>query len=131
MGGAQRERTAVFSNHYYPGARFEVIAQLQTNTTVEILRADEDPVPEISQPDEWTGHIIRYDIGDIRESGITTFLFTRGRRLSPTESGTIGDDASVLSSRLNLLSTSVTEQTGEGRQPLEEDESEETDDGGE
>ncbi|QRV16964.1 calcium-binding protein [Haloterrigena salifodinae] len=121
-GSAQREQTAVFSNNYYPEAGFDVVSPLQTSATVEILQADGEPVPEISQPDEWTGYIIRYDIGDVREAGITTFLFTRGQRLSAGSRGTIGEDASVLSSQLNLLSTSVTEETETGPQPLEEDE---------
>lgn len=99
---AQRAQTAVFSNNYYPGASFEVIAPLQTNTTVDRLRAEGETVPEIAQSNEWTGHIIRYD-----EAGITTFLFTRGQRLNADENGTMGDDASMFSSQLNLLATMV------------------------
>ncbi|SEQ34658.1 hypothetical protein SAMN04489841_1514 [Natrinema salaciae] len=103
--GAQEDRIAVFATDLYPGADFDVIAQLQESTTVEILQLDGETVPEISQPDEWTGHIIRYDIG--QESGITTFLFVRGAGLSAGDSGMLGEDASVLSSDLNLMTTSV------------------------
>ncbi|GAB3664304.1 hypothetical protein GCM10028856_03120 [Halopiger thermotolerans] len=102
---AQDGQIAVFARHLYPGANFEVLAQLQSGTTVDILSVDDETVPEISQPDEWTGHVIRYDIG--QESGITSFLFTRGTSLSAGDTGTIGEDASVLSSELNLMSTSV------------------------
>ncbi|RKD97306.1 hypothetical protein ATJ93_0291 [Halopiger aswanensis] len=102
---AQEDQIAVFATDLYPGADFDVIAQLQESTTVEILQLDGETVSEISQPDEWTGHIIRYDIG--QESGITTFLFVRGAGLSAGDSGTLGEEASVLSSDLNLMSTSV------------------------
>lgn len=102
---AQQDQVAVFADSYYPGAQFDVIAPLQTSTTVEILQVDGEPVSEISQPDEWSGNLIRYDIG--QGAGITTFLFVRGQSLSRGDSGTIGQDASVLSSELNLLNTTL------------------------
>lgn len=103
--GAQEDQIAVFADALYPGASFDVLSQLQASTTVEVLQLDGETVSEISQPDEWNGHIIRYDIG--QESGITSFLFVRGASLSEGDSGTLGDDASVLSPDLNLMSTSV------------------------
>ncbi|WP_276253249.1 calcium-binding protein [Halomontanus rarus] len=103
--GAQDTSVAVFANNYYPGADFDVVAPLQTSTTVDILQVDGETVSEISQPDDWTGHVIRYDIG--QQAGITTFLFARDQSLSAGDSGTIGEDASVLSSELNLLNTSL------------------------
>lgn len=103
--GAQEDQVAVFASDLYPGADFDVLAQLQASTTVDVLQLDDETVPEISQPDEWSGHIIRYDIG--QESGITTFLFTRGGGLSSGDSGTLGEDASVLSPDLNLMSSSL------------------------
>ncbi|QLK27875.2 calcium-binding protein [Natrinema zhouii] len=103
--GAQEDQVAVFASDLYPGADFDVLAQLQASTTVDVLQLDDETVPEISQPDEWNGHIIRYDIG--QESGITTFLFARGGSLSSGDSGTIGEDASVLSPDLNLMSASL------------------------
>ncbi|MDS0474837.1 calcium-binding protein [Natrinema sp. 1APR25-10V2] len=109
---AQQEQVAVFADNYYPGANFDVVDPLQQGTTVDILQVDDEPVAEISQPDEWTGHIIRYDIG--QGAGITTFLFVRGSRLSRGDSGTIGPDASVLSSDLNLLDTSLGNGGGTG-----------------
>ncbi|MDS0476870.1 calcium-binding protein [Natrinema sp. 1APR25-10V2] len=122
--GAQQEQVAVFADSYYPGANFDVVDPLQQGTTVDILQVDDEPVAEISQPDEWTGHIIRYDIG--RGAGITTFLFVRGGRLSRGDSGTIGPDASVLSSNLNLLNTTLDggetggQQAAEGNQTTNE-----------
>ncbi len=110
--GAQQEQIAVFANSYYPGANFDVVDPLQQGTTVDILQVDDEPVAEISQPDEWAGHIIRYDIG--RGAGITTFLFVRGGSLSRGDSGTIGPEASVLSSDLNLLTTSLGDGGGTG-----------------
>ncbi|WP_229380236.1 calcium-binding protein [Haloterrigena salifodinae] len=103
--GAQGDQVAVFANNYYPGGNFDVIAPLQTSTTVEVLQLEGETIPEISQPDEWSGHIIRYDIG--QQSGITTFLFVRGQSLSADDSGTMGEEASVLSSDLNLLNTTL------------------------
>lgn len=102
---AQQDQVAVFANSFYSGAQFDVIDQLQTSTTVSILQLDGETVPEISQPDEWTGHIIRYDID--QEAGIMTFLFVRSGSLSRDNSGTIGENASVLSSELNLLNTTL------------------------
>lgn len=116
VAGAQQEQTAIFADNYYPGATFTVVAPLQTSTTVEVLQVGDETVPEISQPDEWGGHIIRYDIG--ADSGITTFLFIRGQRLNAGDTGTIGEDASVLSSDLNLLNTSL---DGGAEEPVEEE----------
>ncbi|SEH17689.1 hypothetical protein SAMN04487967_3340 [Natronorubrum sediminis] len=105
VGAQESDRVAVFANNYYPGADFSVIAVLETSTTVNILQDDDETVDEISQPDEWGGHIIRYDIGE--EAGITTFLFADGQQLSAGDTGTISEDASMLSPDLNLLSTSL------------------------
>ncbi|SEW26904.1 hypothetical protein SAMN05216285_3625 [Natrinema salifodinae] len=117
--GAQDDQVAVFANNFYPQASFDVLAQLETSTTVEILQVDGETVSEISQPDEWAGHIIRYDIG--QESGITSFLFVRGQSLSTDDSGTIGEDASVLNSDLNLLSASIDSGTTGDTDTIEED----------
>ncbi|WP_306054332.1 calcium-binding protein [Natronococcus wangiae] len=118
VAGAQDgEEVAVFADNYYPGADFDVLARLETSTTVDTLQVDDETVPEISQPDEWNGHIIRYNIGG-ESGGITTFLYIRGASLSDGDSGTIAEDASVLSSDLNLLSTSV-EAAGDGEEPAD------------
>ncbi len=127
--GAQQEQVAVFADSYHPGATFEVVAPLQQGTTVDILQVDDEPVAEISQPDEWTGHLIRYDIG--QGAGITTFLFVRGQGLNAGDSGTIGPAASVLSSDLNLLETTLGEGTGpRGEQATEGPETRTENEGG-
>ncbi|WP_408960381.1 calcium-binding protein [Natrinema sp. 74] len=110
--GAQQDQVAVFADSYYPRADFDVVAQLQASTTVDILQVDDEPVAEIAQPDEWSGHLIQYDIG--QGAGITTFLFVRGQSLNSGDSTTIGPEASVLSSELNLLNTSL-DDSGEPR----------------
>jgi hypothetical protein len=128
--GAQENEVAVFATGFFPGAEFTVLDELQTTTTVDVLQLEGETVDEISQPDEWNGHIIRYDIG--AESGITTFLFVRGGSLSAGDSGTIASDASVLSPDLNLIETSLngndveTDDNGENGQ----NETNETDDNG-
>ena len=116
---AQQEQVAVFADSYYPGANFDVVAQLQQGTTVDILQVDGEPVAEISQPDEWTGHIVRYDIG--QGAGITTFLFVRGQGLDSGASGRIGTEASVLSADLNLLNTAMDTGGGTGGEQTAED----------
>lgn len=102
----QQDRALVFSYDYYPGVSFDVVSQLETGTTVRILQTVEgETVSEISQPDEYTGHVIRYDIGG--SVGITSFLFLRERSLSPGDSGTLSDVSSMFSPQLNLLQTSL------------------------
>lgn len=94
-------QAAVNAFRFYPGASFDVVAGLETETTVELLQVDDEPVPELSQPDEWNAHAIRYGIGE--EAGITTLLFTRDRRMNDDDIGTLGVDASMLNADLNLL----------------------------
>ncbi len=109
---AQAEEAAVFASALLPGVDFDVIAELPTSTTVDLLQAEGETLQTISQPDEWNGHIIRYDIG--QDSGYTTFLFVRGGRLSTDDSGSIGEEASVLAEELNLMSTTVSGNGGNG-----------------
>lgn len=103
---AQEDRALVFSYDYYPDVDFDVVSQLQTSTTVRILQTVEgETVSEISQPDEYTGHVIRFDIGG--SVGITSFLFLRGQSLSDGDSGTLSGSASMFSPQLNLMQTSL------------------------
>lgn len=46
-----------------------------------------------------------YEIGN--GSGITAFLFSQDEDLSTDDSGTLGEDASMFSPTLNLLSTQL------------------------
>lgn len=98
----------VFAYDYFPGESFEVISTLEQTTTVDVLRVDDETVPEISQPDDWSGYVIRYDRGgDGDSAGITTFLFTRSDDLSEDDSAEIGEDAQIYSTQLNLLSADL------------------------
>ncbi|QLG47565.1 calcium-binding protein [Natrinema halophilum] len=95
----------VFSYDYFPGSDFTVVSPLQQSTTVDVLQVDGETVDEITQPDEYDGHVIRYDDGG-ENAGVTTFLFTQDG-LSSGDSGTMGQDAQMFSSDLNLLETSI------------------------
>lgn len=103
---AQEDRVLVFSYDYYPGVEFDVVSQLQTSSTVRILQTIEgENVAEISQPDEYTGHVIRYNIGG--SVGITSFLFARNQSFSAGDSETLSETASMFSPQLNLMETSI------------------------
>lgn len=97
----------VFTYDYEAGEDFDVVSQLETGTTVSILEtAEGETVPEISQPDEYTGHVVRY-AADNGPQGPTVLLFTRDQSFSSGDSGTLGEDAQIFSTRLNLISTSL------------------------
>lgn len=106
---AQDDQALVFSYDFHPGQSFDVIAKLQQSTTVRVLRtAEEETVSEISQPDDWSGYVIRYDMGtDGDTAGTTTFVFMREDALSSDDTETFDEDASMFSPELNLLSTSI------------------------
>ncbi|GAB3664307.1 hypothetical protein [Halopiger thermotolerans] len=96
----------VFTYDYEAGESFEVISQLETSTTVEILQSEGETVPEISQPDEYAGHVVRLQADD-GPQGPTILLFTRDESYESGASGSLGDDAQIFSTQLNLLSTSL------------------------
>lgn len=101
----QQGNALVFSYEFFPGATFRVTAPLQQSTTIEILNGPDDQgVSEISQPDEYNGYVIGYQLGD---SVIYTFAFVRGRTLQRDSRHQFGDDSQVFSSQLNLLSVPV------------------------
>lgn len=103
----QEGRVLVFSYDYQAEGEFDVVSELETSTTVRILQtAEEETIPEISQPDDYTGYVIRYDTGS-GASTPTTLLFLRDETLSADDSGTLGEDASMFSSELNLLATTL------------------------
>ncbi|WP_049924398.1 hypothetical protein [Halopiger djelfimassiliensis] len=100
-------RILVFSYDYEAGSQFEVISHLETSTTVRLLQTvDGETVPEISQPDEYVGHVVRYESANGALEP-TTLLFIREGRISSGETASIGEDASMFSSDLNLLATTV------------------------
>lgn len=103
---AQEDGNAlVFAYDFHPGQSFDVVAQMEQSTTVNVLQVDEETVSQISQPDNYTGHIIRYDLEG--GAGITAFLFSQDVSLSAGDSGTLGEDASMFSPELNLLTTNI------------------------
>uniref|UniRef100_A0A7D5GNQ9 Uncharacterized protein n=1 Tax=Natrinema halophilum TaxID=1699371 RepID=A0A7D5GNQ9_9EURY len=97
----------VFSYDYFPGGSFEVISELQQNTVVDMLVVGGETVDEISQPDEWSGYVIRYDMENDEAAGVTTFLFTRSEDLSVDDSESLGEDAQMFSPALNLLAADL------------------------
>ncbi|WP_408957903.1 hypothetical protein [Natrinema sp. 74] len=97
----------LFTYDYEAGESFDVVSQLETGTTVRILQTTEgETVPEISQPDEYNGYVIRYQAQDGPISP-TTFLFVRDQTFSSGDSATLGEDASMFSSTLNLIATTL------------------------
>lgn len=106
-----RRQVLLYSYEYHPGVQFRVIAPLQQSTTVRTLRLPGGGnVPEISQPDDYSGYVITYTLGGaarrgLRSSaGITTFVFTR-QALRVGQRYRTGINATVFSAQLNLLST--------------------------
>ncbi|UHQ96148.1 calcium-binding protein [Natrinema halophilum] len=100
------EEVLVYSYSYWPDTNFEVLSRLQQSTTVDLLEVDGEMVDVISQPDNWNGHVIRYDRGT-ETAGLTTFLFLRDGTFDEGDTETLSEAASMFSSRLNLLSTSL------------------------
>lgn len=107
---AQGRNVLVYTYDYHPQVQFRVVNALEQATTVRLLeRPGGGNVPEISQPDEYDGYIIRYLLGGGGggQGQITTFVFGRNLSLSQGDTRQLSGDASVFSSTLNLLSTSL------------------------
>lgn len=103
---AQEGRTLIFSYDYYPESDFEVVAQLRAETTVKILQtAEGETVPEISRPDDYTGHVIRINRGG--SATFTTFMFLNNGSMNIGDSGSLDGGASMFSSQLNFLATTI------------------------
>jgi hypothetical protein len=95
----------VYTYNYEAGESFDVVSELETSTTVRALRtAEEESVPEISQPDEYNGYVIRYQVDDGPE-GPTVLMFSRDATFDRGDTGTLGEDAAIFSTQLNLLET--------------------------
>lgn len=108
----QGDSFLVFTYNYYPGASWQVISQLPQTTVVNILGTTggtgggggrpRGNVPEISQPDEYVGYVIRYNLGP--GGGITAMVFTRDGTLQVGSGGhQFRADAQVFSANLNLV----------------------------
>ncbi|EFW90418.1 hypothetical protein ZOD2009_20213 [Haladaptatus paucihalophilus DX253] len=107
---AQNQNVLVYTYDYHPNVEFRVENSLEKATTVRLLqRPGGGNVPEISQPDNYNGYIIRYLLGQNggSDAQITTFLFGDGLSLSQGDTRRLTGGASVFSSTLNLLSTDI------------------------
>ncbi|MFC4249608.1 calcium-binding protein [Natribaculum luteum] len=96
----------VFPHHYIPEQDLDVLSQFEQGNTVNVLELDGETVPEISQPDEYNGYVVRYDIGE-ETAGATGFLFLRNESLDDGDTVTLSADATMFSSELNILSVSI------------------------
>ncbi|SIR53516.1 Tat (twin-arginine translocation) pathway signal sequence [Haladaptatus litoreus] len=106
---AQNQTVLVYTYDYHPGVQFRVTASLEQSTTVRLLeRPGGGDVPEITQPDDYSGYVIRYQLGGGGGQGqITTLVFGRDLSLSTGNTRRFSGDASIFSSTLNLLSTTI------------------------
>lgn len=114
---AQNQNVLVYTYDYHPNVEFRVVNSLEKATTVRLLqRPGGGNVPEISQPDNYNGYIIRYMLGQNggSDAQITTFLFGDGLSLSQGDTRRLSGGASVFSSTLNLLSTNLEGSGGGG-----------------
>ncbi len=111
MASAQNRSVLVYTYDYHPNVEFRVVNALEKATTVRLLeKPGGGNVPEISQPDNYNGYIIRYLLGGGGggQGQITTFMFlSGGGSISQGSTHRFSGNASVFSSRLNLLSTSL------------------------
>jgi hypothetical protein len=113
---AQNSNVLVYTYDYHPNVDFQVVSTLEASTTVSLLsRTGGGNVPEISQPDDYNGYVIRYQLGSGSGQGqITSFVFGQDISLSQGDTRSFSGDASIFSSELNLLSTSLEGSGGGG-----------------
>ncbi|WP_435155751.1 hypothetical protein [Haladaptatus sp. DFWS20] len=97
----------VYTYDYHPNVPFRVANSLEQSTVVRLLsRPGGGDVPEISQPDDYSGWVIRYDLGG-QDAAITTIMFSRQASLSSGDRRRFSGDATIFSSELNLLSSNL------------------------
>ncbi|WP_049970699.1 twin-arginine translocation signal domain-containing protein [Haladaptatus cibarius] len=109
---AQENEALVYTYAYHPGVQFRVENTLEQTTVIQLLQLPGGGnVPEISQPDDYSGWVIRYNLGN-GGAAITTVMFSQNANLSADDQGQFSGDATIFSSELNLLSTTL--QTGGG-----------------
>ncbi|WP_226006336.1 hypothetical protein [Natrinema salinisoli] len=95
----------VYTYNFEAGESFDVVSELETSTTVRALQtAEEETVSEISQPDEYNGYVIRYQVDD-GPQGPTVLMFSRDATFDSGDTGTLGEDAQIFSTELNLIAT--------------------------
>ncbi|WP_458207767.1 twin-arginine translocation signal domain-containing protein [Haladaptatus sp. NG-SE-30] len=101
------ENVLVYTYAYHPNVPFRVTNALEQSTVVRLLRRPGGgDVPEISQPDDYNGWVIRYDLGG-PDAAITALMFSRDATFSRGDRRRLSGDATVFSSELNLLSTTT------------------------
>ncbi len=93
----QADSALVFTYDFVPNRRFVETAQLQQGTTNGILQ------DVVSQPDEWTGFIGRYQETD-EDPGEFFITFTRDGSLG---TGTFSADVTFFATEANLLTASI------------------------
>ncbi|QLK25237.1 hypothetical protein HYG81_14210 [Natrinema zhouii] len=93
-------------NEYRPGMTGRVVNRLPAPIVVDLLRLPNgETVPVLTQPDEYSGYVIRSEFGD-EQVHSTAIVFTR----ESLESGAryaFESDAQVYSTRLYLLQTTA------------------------
>lgn len=105
------QQALVYAYEYHPATNFRIEDELQASTTIRLLRLPGgNTVPEISQPDDYNGYVIRYEMGNPRAT-ISTFLFTR-RNLQRNQRYRLSASAQVFSSELNILGATVRRRNG-------------------
>ena len=96
----------IYTDDYQPNGRFRVVGLLPADITVRLLRRPNgNTIPEISQPDDYNGYVVRARLGGNR-AGDSTFLFTR-RALQQGRGYRLSADPQVFSSELSLLSARI------------------------
>ncbi len=103
---AQSDRTVLmYFDDYVAKSRFRVVSMLPATITVRMLiPPGGGEAPEISQPDDYNGYAIRYVQGT-NVAG-ASYVFTKGA-LQQGAKYRFSNDATVFSSRLGLLDTTV------------------------
>ncbi|WP_266080382.1 twin-arginine translocation signal domain-containing protein [Haladaptatus caseinilyticus] len=103
----RRENVLVYTYAYHPNVPFRITNALEASTVVRLLRRPGGgDVAEISQPDEYSGWVIRYDLGG-PNAALTALMFARDANFSRGERYRFSGDATIFSSELNLLSTTA------------------------
>ena len=106
---AQDSTVLVYSYDYHMNVDFMVTNTLEKSTTVQLLQQPGGgTIPEISQPDDYNGYVVRYLFGGGGDQAqMTTFIFGENLSLSEGDMGQFMGDASLFSNTLNLLRTTI------------------------
>lgn len=95
---------------YRPGMSFRIVSRLPAPITVELLRLpDGEFTPVLTQPDQYTGYVVRSTTGE-RRVDTTTNVFTE-ESLDPDVSYTFTTETQVFDTGLNLFESLVRYET--------------------